>query len=76
MLLGEVAATFPNGGTSWAGGLYVLPWWIGSVGEAISMIGYERNCDWIKGTFYVSIFHCRLRRHLKALYSLTYPSPT
>jgi hypothetical protein len=29
------------------------PFWIGTVGEAISMIGYERNTDRIIGSCYV-----------------------
>lgn len=54
-IVGEVAATHPNGGTRWDGGLYPLPWWIGAVGEAVSMIGYERNSDRIPGTFYAPV---------------------
>lgn len=54
-IIGEVAATHPNGGTRWAGGLYPYPWWIGAVGEAISLIGYERNSDRIPGTFYAPV---------------------
>lgn len=54
-IVGEVAATHPNGGTSWDGGLRPFPWWIGTVGEAVSMIGYERNADRIVGTFYAPV---------------------
>lgn len=54
-IVGEVAATHPNGGTRWDGGLYKFPWWIGAVGEAVSMIGYERNSDRIPGTFYAPV---------------------
>jgi alpha-N-arabinofuranosidase len=54
-IIGEVAATHPNGGTSWEGGLRPLPWWQGAVGEAVSMIGYERNADRIPGTFYAPV---------------------
>ncbi|EGY18580.1 alpha-N-arabinofuranosidase A [Verticillium dahliae VdLs.17] len=54
-IVGEVAATHPNGGTSWEGGLHPFPWWIGTVGEAVSMIGYERNADRIPGTFYAPV---------------------
>ena len=52
-IVGEVAATHPNGGIGWDGGLMPYPWWIGAVAEAVSMIGYERNADRVPGTFYV-----------------------
>lgn len=56
-IIGEVAATHVNGATPprWDGGLYVYPWWIGAVGEAVSLIGYERNSDRIPGTFYAPV---------------------
>lgn len=54
-IVGEVAATHPNGGTGWAGSLMPFPWWIGTVGEAISLLGYERNADRIPGTFYAPV---------------------
>ena len=54
-IVGEVAATHPNGGIGWDGPLFTFPWWIGTVGEAVSMIGYERNCDRVDGTFYAPI---------------------
>lgn len=54
-IVGEVAATHPNGGISWDGGLQPFPWWIGTVGEAVSMIGYERNADRIPGVFYAPV---------------------
>ncbi|KAK2811992.1 hypothetical protein FQN50_001700 [Emmonsiellopsis sp. PD_5] len=54
-IVGEVAATHPNGGTGWDGNLMPYPWWIGAVGEAISMIGYERNADRVPGTFYAPV---------------------
>ncbi|ROT42655.1 glycoside hydrolase [Sodiomyces alkalinus F11] len=54
-IIGEVAATHPNGGIGWDGELFTFPWWIGTVGEAISMIGYERNADRIPATFYAPI---------------------
>ncbi|SMR63185.1 unnamed protein product [Zymoseptoria tritici ST99CH_3D1] len=54
-IVGEVAAVHPNGGTAWDGGLQPLPWWQGTVGEAVSMIGYERNSDRIPGTFYAPV---------------------
>lgn len=43
-----------NGGIGWDGNLNYFPWWIGTVGEAIALISYERNADRIPGTFYVS----------------------
>jgi alpha-L-arabinofuranosidase len=56
-IVGEVAATHVNGATPprWNGQLYKYPWWIGAVGEAISLIGYERNSDRIPGTFYAPV---------------------
>lgn len=54
-IVGEVAATHPNGGTRWAGGLLPYPIWIGAVGEGASLIGYERNSDRLRGTFYAPV---------------------
>lgn len=56
-IIGEVAATHVNGATPprWNGPLYKYPWWIGAVGEAVSLIGYERNSDRIPGTFYAPV---------------------
>ncbi|EFQ31294.1 alpha-L-arabinofuranosidase [Colletotrichum graminicola] len=54
-IVGEVAATHPNGGIGWEGNLMPFPWWIGTVGEAVSLIGYERNADRIPGTFYAPV---------------------
>ncbi|CAG9944475.1 unnamed protein product [Clonostachys rosea f. rosea IK726] len=54
-IVGEVAATHPNGGTGWSGNLMPFPWWIGTVGEAVSLIGYERNADRIPATFYAPV---------------------
>lgn len=53
-LVGEMAAVHPNGGIGWNGTLMPLPWWGGAVGEAVSLLGYERNADRIIGTLYVS----------------------
>jgi alpha-N-arabinofuranosidase len=53
-LIGEVAAVHPNGGIGWNGTLMPLPWWGGAVGEAVSLLGYERNADRLIGTLYVS----------------------
>lgn len=39
-IVGEVAATHPNGGVNFEGDMMPFPWWIGTVGEAISLIGY------------------------------------
>ncbi|KAH7122910.1 glycoside hydrolase superfamily [Dactylonectria macrodidyma] len=54
-IVGEVAAVHPNGGTGWSGSLMPFPWWIGAVGESISLIGYERNADRVPGTFYAPV---------------------
>lgn len=56
-IIGEVAATHVNGGAEprWDGPLNSNPWWIGAVGEAVSLIGYERNSDRIPGTFYAPV---------------------
>lgn len=54
-IIGEVAATHPNNGTGFDGDLMPFPWWIGTVGEAVSLIGYERNADRIPATFYAPV---------------------
>ncbi|KAI7588564.1 hypothetical protein KC343_g18861, partial [Hortaea werneckii] len=54
-IVGEVSATFPNNGSKFDGPLFEFPAWIGAVGSAVSMIGYERNADRIPGTFYAPI---------------------
>ncbi|KAI1091773.1 glycoside hydrolase family 51 protein [Rostrohypoxylon terebratum] len=54
-LIGEMAAVHPNGGTGWNGPQQPFPWWIGTVGEAVSLIGYERNADRIIGASYAPI---------------------
>lgn len=56
-IVGEVAATHVNGAAfpRWAGPLAPYPWWIGAVGEAVSLLGYERNSDRIPGTFYAPV---------------------
>jgi alpha-N-arabinofuranosidase len=53
-LIGEMAAVHPNGGIGWSGPLAPIPWWGGAVGEAVSLLGYERNADRIIGAAYVS----------------------
>ncbi|KAH9903745.1 alpha-L-arabinofuranosidase [Xylariomycetidae sp. FL2044] len=54
-IIGEVAATHPNGGVGWEAGLMPFPWYGGAVGEAVGLIGYERNQDRIIGTAYAPI---------------------
>lgn len=54
-IVGEVAAVHVNNGTEWEADLHPFPWWIGTVGEAISMIGYERNSETVLGTFYAPV---------------------
>jgi len=54
-IIGEVAATHPNGGIKWEGDLQPYPWWQGAVGEAVSLLGYERNSNRIPGTFYAPV---------------------
>ncbi|KAK3385211.1 glycoside hydrolase superfamily [Podospora didyma] len=51
-LIGEAAATHPNGGIGWDGNLMANPWWGGSVGEAIFLIGAERNSEKVIGATY------------------------
>ena len=54
-LTGEAASTHPNGGIGWDGNLMANPWWLGSVGEAIFLIGAERNADKVIGACYVRL---------------------
>ncbi|KAK8068862.1 hypothetical protein PG994_005478 [Apiospora phragmitis] len=54
-IIGEAAAVHPNGGLGWDAGLLEYPWWSGTIGEAVSMIGYERNADRIIGAAYAPI---------------------
>ncbi|KAI0377580.1 glycoside hydrolase family 51 protein [Hypomontagnella monticulosa] len=54
-IIGEMAAIHPNGGTGWNGPQQPFPWWGGAVGEAVSLIGYERNQDRIIGAAYAPI---------------------
>ncbi|KAB5542523.1 glycoside hydrolase superfamily [Coniochaeta sp. 2T2.1] len=51
-LIGEYASVHPNGGIGWDGDLMPFPWWGGAVGEAIFLLGAERNGDRIIGTTY------------------------
>ncbi|KAJ2975823.1 hypothetical protein NUW58_g8251 [Xylaria curta] len=53
-IIGEMASTFPNGGTGWGSGvLRPFPWWGGSIGEAVALISYERNADRVFGALFV-----------------------
>ncbi|KAM7196342.1 alpha-L-arabinofuranosidase 2 [Rhypophila sp. PSN 637] len=54
-LIGEAASVHPNGGIGWDGPLQHLPWWAGSVAEAIFLLGAERNGDRIIGATYAPI---------------------
>ncbi|KAI1473421.1 glycoside hydrolase family 51 protein [Daldinia eschscholtzii] len=54
-IIGEMAAIHPNGGSGWDGPQQPFPWWGGAVGEAVSLIGYERNADRIIGAAYAPI---------------------
>lgn len=51
-LIGEYASVHPNGGIGWDGLLMPFPWWGGTVGEAIFLLGVERNGDRIIGNTY------------------------
>jgi alpha-N-arabinofuranosidase len=54
-IIGEVAATHVNGGSGWEGSIHPYPWWIGTVAEAVAMIGYERNGDRVPATLYAPV---------------------
>ncbi|KAI1159994.1 alpha-N-arabinofuranosidase A [Nemania serpens] len=55
-IIGEMASTFPNGGTGWGSGvLRPFPWWGGAVGEAVALISYERNADRMIGALFAPI---------------------
>ncbi|KAI1737781.1 alpha-N-arabinofuranosidase A [Xylaria scruposa] len=55
-IIGEMASTFPNGGTGWDSGvLRPFPWWGGAVGEAVALISYERNADRVFGALFAPI---------------------
>lgn len=67
---GEVATVYPNNPTnsvSWGSPFPEYPFWIGSVAEAIFLIGEERNSPRIIGASYV----CLLPHSLDATVSLT-----
>lgn len=54
---GEIAAVEYNDGVgiNWSDTHFSLyPWWIGSIAEAVFLLGAERNADKVIGTTYVS----------------------
>ncbi|EAW14375.1 alpha-L-arabinofuranosidase A [Aspergillus clavatus NRRL 1] len=58
ILLGEVAATVQNNGHGIDWGITkfsLYPWWIGTVAEAVLLIGTERNANKIIGTTYAPL---------------------
>lgn len=64
---GEIAATeYNNGvGIDWSNTHFSLyPWWLGSVAEAVFLLGAERNADKIIGTTYVSfnLHHVQIQK--------------
>lgn len=54
-LIGEMAATHPNGGLGFNGPMQPWPWWSGAVAEAVGLISYERNHDRIIGAAYAPV---------------------
>ncbi|KAI1077585.1 glycoside hydrolase family 51 protein [Whalleya microplaca] len=54
-IIGEMAATHPNGGIGFKGSMMPFPWWGGAVAEAVGLISYERNQDRIIGAAYAPI---------------------
>ncbi|OTA76960.1 glycoside hydrolase family 51 protein [Hypoxylon sp. CO27-5] len=74
-LIGEMAAIHPNGGTGWDGPQQPFPWWGGAVGEAVSLIGYERNADRIIGAAYAPIIR-NLNRWQWAITMLQFTADT
>ena len=54
---GEYAAVQPNvpegGGVNWNDSRWAYPEWIGTVAEAVFLVGAERNADKIFGAAYV-----------------------
>ncbi|KAF2103488.1 putative vacuolar segregation protein [Rhizodiscina lignyota] len=59
-LIGEYAAVQPNiaagGGVNWDDPRWKFPYWIGTIGEAVFLIGAERNADKILGAAYAPLF--------------------
>lgn len=65
ILLGEIAATeFNNGkGIDWDDKNFSLyPWWIGTVSEAVFLLGVERNGHKVIGSTYVCSLPCSPRK--------------
>ncbi|KAI9702635.1 MAG: hypothetical protein M1820_006141 [Bogoriella megaspora] len=60
ILIGEYAVVQPNDGqgdgVNWDDGRSPFPFWIGSVGEAVFLLGAERNADKIIGASYAPLF--------------------
>jgi hypothetical protein len=54
---GEYAAVQPNipsgGGVNWSLPKWMFPMWVGTVAEAVFLIGTERNADKMIGAAYV-----------------------
>ncbi|ORY07778.1 glycoside hydrolase superfamily [Clohesyomyces aquaticus] len=59
-MIGEYAAVQPNipqgGGVDWNATRWAFPMWIGTVAEAVFLIGAERNADKIFGAAYAPTF--------------------
>lgn len=60
VLIGEYAVVQPNvaegGGVNWNQSRSPFPFWIGSVSEAVFLIGIERNADKVIGASYAPTF--------------------
>lgn len=59
-MIGEYAAVQPNipqgGGVDWNAPRWAFPKWIGTVAEAVFLLGAERNADKIFGAAYAPLF--------------------
>ncbi|KAF2182180.1 glycoside hydrolase family 51 protein [Zopfia rhizophila CBS 207.26] len=59
-IIGEYAVVQPNipqgGGVDWSGPRWRFPMWIGTVAEAVFLVGAERNADKIFGAAYAPLF--------------------
>jgi alpha-L-arabinofuranosidase len=60
-LIGEYANVQPNAptlqGTDWDAPKFEYPVWVGTVAEAVFLIGAERNTDQIIGAAYAPLFN-------------------
>lgn len=69
---GEYAIVQPNeagqSGVDWSEARSPFPFWIGTVAEAVFLIGAERNADVILGALYVRLW--RLSHGLKSILML------